>query len=75
MTGRRLTKGRTGRDDDPERLLSLDLNLVDEFVLLDNGSPNGGSTASRRNGVSLVTLAFVRDSCAIRLTSARSKWQ
>lgn len=75
MTGRRLTKGRTGRDDDPERLLSLDLNLVDEFVLLDDGSPDGGSTAGRRNGVSLVTLAHARDSCAIRLTSARSKWQ
>lgn len=58
MTGRMLTKGRTGRDDDPERLLSLDLNLVDEFVLLDDSSPNGGSTAGQRNGVSLVTLAL-----------------
>jgi len=43
-------KGRTGRDDDPERLLSLDLNLVDEFVLLDNGSPDGGSNQQGQSG-------------------------
>ena len=49
----RLTERRTGRDGDSEGFTTLDLDLVDKRVLVDDDGPDGGTTLRNSHRTSI----------------------